>query len=117
ERHTMTRQTPELLGEVRDLERGERNTLREHRALKRFARRVGIRLERQLDIVGAVRRRDGDPAKLADRDVVLLSKAKDVRVEPQSLLLVVDHDARQLDAHRYLLASVSWKRTLYASRK
>ena len=47
---------------------------------------------------------DGQPAVLAQRDVVLRHEAEHVGVERQRRGLVVDRDARQVDPHALLLA-------------
>ena len=53
---------------------------------------------------GLLGRDDGQPAVLAQRDVVLLHEAEHVGVEAQGLLLVVDEDAGQVDPHGGLLS-------------
>ncbi len=50
------------------------------------------------------RRHDRDPSVFAaDRNVVLLHEAEHLRIEPQGLFLILDHDARQLDSHSITL--------------
>src|SRR4029453_6414996 len=85
--------------EVVDLERRCRNALLEQRLLERPAGGIGIRLQRQFEVSWPVRGDDGNPAVLANRNVVLLHEAEHLRVERQRLVLIVDHDARQLDSH------------------
>ena len=86
----------------------DRNALREHRGLKRFARRVGVRLERELEIVWSVGCHQCDPPVFADGDVVFHLKTEHLGVELQCLVLIVDHDAGELDAHEYLDKQWRW---------
>src|SRR5687767_3955256 len=101
ERDALRGQSRELAGDVCDFERGEWNALGKHRLLKCPAGRIGVRLQSKLEVIASFGRYDRDPSVLADRDVVLLLEAEDVRVEPERFSLIVDHDARELDAHRY----------------
>src|SRR5262245_12647910 len=87
-------------GEVRRFERRRRDALFEQRLLERLAGGVGVRLQRQLEVVGAFRRDDGDPTVGAcHREVPLLLEAEHLDVEAQGLVLIVYHDAVQFDPH------------------
>src|SRR5215213_9404749 len=89
-----------LAGDIVNLERSGRDALLQQAFLERPANGVGVGFQRQLDILISFRRYDGDPSELAaNRDVVFLHEAEHLRVEPQRLLLILDHDARQLDSH------------------
>ena len=85
ERDALRGQSGELARDVGHLEGGEWNALRKHRFLKRLAGRIGIRFQGEFQVVGPFRRGDRDPSVLADRNVVLLLEAQDLRVEPQAL--------------------------------
>ena len=61
--------------------------------LERLGRRVPVGLQQQLDAVGILRRDDGQPAVLAQRDIGLLHEAEHLGVEAQRLVLVVDEHA------------------------
>src|SRR5215467_3417167 len=102
EHHTFRTQARELTGKVTHLERGQGNPLLEHRLLKALPGGVGIRLERQLQVARRFRRRDRDPSILTDRKILALHKTENVRIESDGLLLIIHHDARQLDAHASL---------------
>ena len=49
-----------------------------------------VRLEKELRAARLIGRYDGEPARLAERDVLVLHEAQHVGVEPQRPLLVVD---------------------------
>src|SRR5690606_10821596 len=88
---------------VVDGERGERDAVGDQRLLERLRRRVAAGFEHQLRAAGVLGGHHGQPPGLAHRDVALLHEPQDVGVEPQRLLLVVNHHARQVDLHSGLL--------------
>src|SRR5262245_32408786 len=70
-RDSLLLQALELRRDVAHLEGGDRDALREHRLLEGPRRRVRVRLQRELEIVRALGRRDGDPAVFPDGEVHL----------------------------------------------
>lgn len=78
---------------------GHGNSLRKHGFLKRFARGIGIGFERELDVVRSFGRSDGEPAKFAHGNLVLLFEAENFGIKLQRFGLIVHHDAGQLDSH------------------
>ena len=60
---------------------------------------VAVRLQHQLDLLRPVGRDDGQPAGLAEVNVVLLDKPEHVRIKAQGVFLVIDKYAGQYDLH------------------
>ena len=56
-------------------------------------------LTRELDAIGILGRDDGQPSGLAERNLGLLHEAEHIGVERERLVLIVDHDAGELDPH------------------
>ena len=65
--------------------------------------RVGIRLQREFDVLRSFWRHDGEPLVLADGDIVLFPKLQHLCVELQCLVLVIDHYAGEFDSHFRIL--------------
>jgi hypothetical protein len=73
-----TRRSPPSV--ERGTECGEGDALLEHRFLKRPAGRIGVRLERELEVIGPFRRGDSNPSVFADGNIVFLLEAQHVGV-------------------------------------
>src|SRR5688572_21797201 len=84
ERHTESRKPRVFCLNIVALERGRRDALLEQGFLKGLARWIGVRLQRELEIIEAGGR-DRKPSVLADRDLVLLLEAEHFGVEAQGL--------------------------------
>ena len=102
ERHAQAAQ-PLVLGvDVVDGEARVRNAVRDERLLEGACGGVAIGLKEELDAVRLARRDDGKSSRISERDLGLLHEAKDIGVEAQRLLLVVDQDAGDVDSHESL---------------
>src|SRR4051812_42174936 len=99
----------ELRPDVFDGERRERDAVVDEGLLERLRGRVTIGLEEQLRSVGLVPRRDRQPLGVAERDLRLLLEAENTGIEVESLVLVIDEDARQVDPH--VIPFPSWAAT------
>ena len=72
--------------DVVDGERGEGDAVGDQRLLERLRRRVLVGLEQELGAVRVLRRDDGQPAMLAQRDVVSSSRSRARRCRTRSAL-------------------------------
>src|SRR6266852_6156564 len=91
---------------------GQGNPLFEHRLLKSLGGRIGVRLKSEFEVVRPFRRSYGDPLVIANRNLVLLTKAEHVRVKTERLVLVIDHYAGEFDSHGRILAKHSGRTLL-----